>query len=408
MPNKIDFYKKNSKVNKDMSLNNRLECNNVIKADDISTNEINKILAKNKIMNDSERNSNLFKKIKKMNKNFLRKKFVKGNDNYKTGQKDEECLPDEFFKNHIFQYYYSTIEYLKKYYNAYMNSDYNNNISKNNNVLNLNNYYLYDKNICNLSYKKTLNINNNINMINNFFINNNQNKKINFIYSNCKNVKDKNKTSGSYNNLEKEDTKKINAFSKEAITNNNLNSNNNELQNLIININCPSFRSSNYKNNKNSNINSKSNKISNEIENKNKGKENSLEEEYCLEMYKKKGWICALCNNFNFEARIKCNRCKALKNPKKITNIKSRINNGINPNNDVEDSDWICSKCQNLNYSFRIICNKCKAPKLNQFAIKPFLYQNIICNNIFRFSPGLMPFYAILNNMPNVYLNKVV
>ena len=104
----------------------------------------------------------------------------------------------------------------------------------------------------------------------------------------------------------------MNTFSKEVVNNNNLNSNKNEFKNLIININCPSFKLCNFKNNENNS----NNYIKSES---NKGKENDLEkeEEYSLKMFGKKGWICVLCNNFNFEKRVICNRCKASKKPKK-------------------------------------------------------------------------------------------
>ena len=288
----------------------------------------------------------------------------------------------------------------------YSNSNYSNSISKNNNVLNINNYCFYDKNINNVSYIKNSNINKNLNMKNNFLINY-QDKKINFIYKNNKNVNERNKTSGSYNNLTNEHKIKINAFSKEVISNNNFNSNfepknktnNNEFLNLFKNINCQSFEPSNFNNQENSNIISESNIILNKVMKKNMGKENVLtEEEYSIKMFGKKGWICVLCNNFNFDSRVKCNRCKALKNPKKIINSKGDINNENNLNNDNENSDWICSKCLNFNYSFRTICNRCKAPKINQFVAKPSLYQNIIYSNIMSYSPVLLPSFVILNN----------
>ena len=396
-----------------MTLNNRLESNILIKADDtdeISTDKTNKIRTKNKIMNKNEENFKSSKNDKIINKNFLRKQIIKENNNFKNDQDEEECLLDDFSKNYVFQYYYSTIEYLQKYYNFYMNNEYNNNISKNNNTLNINNDYSYDKNL----YIKTSNIKKNNN---HFFVNNFQDKKINFIYSNNQNEKDKNKKSGSCNNLEKEDTKKINVFSKEVIINHNLNPyfepdnklNNNGFQNLIVNINCPSFKPSNYNNKENKNIKPQSDIIQNKVENKNKDKENDLpEEEYSTQKFGKKGWICALCNNFNFETRIMCNRCKALKNPKKIVNTKNKINNEISPNNDGENIDWICSKCQNFNYSFRTICNRCKAPKIYQIVVKPVLYQNIIYNNIISYPSILTPSYFILNHMPNTYSKKFV
>ena len=406
-------------MNKNFPLNNRAECNILNKADDISNNEMNKIRTKNKIMSKHEGNFISFKCEKKINKNFLRKQIIKEDNTLKKDQ-EEECFLNDFSKNHIFQYYYSTIEYLKKYNNSYMDSNFNNNISKKNNTVI--NDFSYDKDIYNVSYIKTSNINKNNKINTDFFINSYQDRIINFIYNNSKNVNEKNKTNGSYNNLEKEDTKKINSFSKESFINHNLNShlepNNkstiNEFQNLIININCPSFKPSNFNKEESNNIKSQSDTISKKVENKNKGNENVLqEEEYTTEMFGKKGWICILCNNFNYETRIMCNRCKALKNPKKIVNTKNKIKNGINPNNEGENSDWICSKCQNFNYSFRTICNRCKTPKIyHQFVVKPALYQNITYNNITRYLPLLTPsyfnIYDILNHMPNTHSNQIV
>ena len=388
MPNKIDFNKKISKMNKSMSLNKGFQCNDLIK-DDITNDEKIKISMTNKLMDDSDKN---FK-----SRNFLRKQINKESNDYKKSKIDEECLPENFFKNNIFQYYYSTIEYLKKYYfKSYMNYNINN-ISKKNTL-----------NIYNVSYINTLNSNIKIdnNIKNNNFINNDKDKKSNFIYNNI-NGNDKNKTNGSNKNLVVEEEEKINAFSKTEINNNKLNSyfesntksNNNEFKNLIININCPSFKPSNLKNKENKNIISESNIISNKVENKN-GKENELaEDEYSIIMFGKKGWVCSLCNNFNYEARIKCNRCKSLKNPKKIVNKKRKINNELNLNNNEENNDWICSKCKNLNYSFRTVCNRCKVPKIYQFIVKPIFFQNIIYNNIIRYSPKITPSYIIFNKI---------
>jgi hypothetical protein len=289
-----------------------------------------------------------------------------------------------------------------------MNSNYSKSISINYNVLNINNYYIYDQNINNASYIKTSNINKNLKMKNNFLINY-QDKKINFIFKNNKNVNERNKTSGFYNNLANEHNTKINAFSKEVISNNNLNpnfepknkTNNNEFLNLIKNINYPPFEPSNFNNQENKDIISESNIILTKVEKNKKGKENVLtEEEYSVKMFGKKGWICVLCNNFNFETRVKCNRCKELKNPKKIIKPKCELNNENNLNNDNENSDWVCSKCLNFNYSFRTICNRCKAPKITQFLDKPFLHQNLIYNNIMSYSPILSPSFVILNNIP--------
>ena len=386
-------------MNKSISLNKGLQDSVIIK-DDITTDGKNKNSMRSKLMNDFDGNYK--------NRNFLRKQVIKENNSNKKFQIEKECLPENCFKNNIFQYYYSTIEFLKKYY---FNSYINNNISKNkkSNIFKNNNYYFCDKNLYNVSYINTLNANFTISMKNNIFINNYKDKKSNFIY-NYKKENDKNKTSESNRKLINEEKGKIDASPKTEININNLNSNfesnsksnNNEFKNLIVNINCPSFKPSNFNNKETKNITSESNTISNNVENRNRDKENDLtEDEYSIKMFGKNGWICVLCNNFNYQARVRCNRCKSLKNPKKIVNTKSKIKNDFNSNNDVKD--WICSKCQNLNYSFRTICNRCKEAKI----VKPVFYQNFIYNNIIRYSPKLTPSYIILNNTPNIYLNKI-
>ena len=80
-----------------------------------------------------------------------------------------------------------------------------------------------------------------------------------------------------------------------------------------------------------------------------------------LEMFGKIGWICQFCNNFNYETRKKCNRCR---NKKQAKNLKS-INNLLSEDNseDKKNTNWYCKYCGNLNYSFREICNRCKIQK---------------------------------------------
>ena len=39
-------------------------------------------------------------------------------------------------------------------------------------------------------------------------------------------------------------------------------------------------------------------------------------DDYTIEMFGRRGWICELCNNFNYETRKKCNRCHINKKPK--------------------------------------------------------------------------------------------
>ena len=47
--------------------------------------------------------------------------------------------------------------------------------------------------------------------------------------------------------------------------------------------------------------------------------------EYIVEMFGRRGWICSLCNNFNYEARKKCNRCGIIKMPKKVIDLKKKF-----------------------------------------------------------------------------------
>ena len=81
--------------------------------------------------------------------------------------------------------------------------------------------------------------------------------------------------------------------------------------------------------------------------------------DYMVEMFGRRGWICKLCNNFNYETRIKCNRCGILKKPKKLVEIKHRTEMEHN-----KEGDWRCINCKNINYSFRSLCNRCKLPKM--------------------------------------------
>ena len=77
--------------------------------------------------------------------------------------------------------------------------------------------------------------------------------------------------------------------------------------------------------------------------------------DYHIVMFGRRGWICKLCNNFNYESRTKCNRCGVIKNPKIIAKI--------NQKSDKDNSkrlDWKCVFCSNLNYSFRTTCNRFK------------------------------------------------
>ena len=84
-------------------------------------------------------------------------------------------------------------------------------------------------------------------------------------------------------------------------------------------------------------------------------------DDYTLEMFGRRGWICQNCNNFNYESRKKCNRCQIIKAAKKVTIERNLFSEGKNKIN--HKFDWICKYCGNYNYSFRKICNRCQKEK---------------------------------------------
>jgi len=103
-------------------------------------------------------------------------------------------------------------------------------------------------------------------------------------------------------------------------------------------------------------------------QNNNRFNKNSLKyqpkriiDNFTLEMFGKKGWICQFCNNFNYETRKKCNRCHNKKQAKKLKKIKNIFSKDF-PEKYIENG-WYCNYCGNFNYSFRIICNRCKLEK---------------------------------------------
>ena len=131
---------------------------------------------------------------------------------------------------------------------------------------------------------------------------------------------------------------------------NNYNPNNNFIFNYNQNQSkynyCPNFYYENNKMNKNGaqNIKIKKNK--------------KIIDDYTLEMFGRKGWICQECNNFNYETRKKCNKCHINKKMKKLS---KNYNSAFEENKELNNgNDWTCSNCGNLNYSFRLMCNRCK------------------------------------------------
>jgi len=112
-------------------------------------------------------------------------------------------------------------------------------------------------------------------------------------------------------------------------------------------------------------------------------KKKTKEDEYLTEMFGKIGWICILCNNFNFKTRNKCNKCGALKKPKKILNGEEK-NKETKEKINVKDG-WICIYCKNWNYSFRNLCYRCKALRIDNILYHP-LYSFTPSFKIFNFN----------------------
>lgn len=342
----------------------------------------------------------------KSSRNFLPKQFL---------ESEKEVSKDFTYGNHnnyIFLYYETTIEHLKKYKKIYNNISNIKNNYNNNDDISINKKKSEKVNL-NINQNSESDINNyrNVNNFNYFHLNNSINKKFN--YNIVKDTLYKNKkTRESKINETINDKKKLNVNLVEEIPKNNLNEN--EFKNLIINIDYPPFKPSHLndkiedvkKENKNSNIIPKTSIIpifDPNIDNNKKNKD----DEYLIEMFGKRGWICILCNNFNYETRIKCNRCGELKKPKKITNLKLKMKKQQTDENqsDNQNKDWVCSFCKNFNYSFRSVCNRCKIPENPQIVenYNP-TNSNYIKNNNIPFS--IQPF-LIFNNFQNIYINRI-
>ena len=113
-------------------------------------------------------------------------------------------------------------------------------------------------------------------------------------------------------------------------------------------------------------------KISNPQKGKKKSKKKKKKEknEYTIEMFGRRGWICEHCNNFNYDSRHKCNRCG-------IPKMAKLINTGVNSNNQIDSEnnnhkgDWCCHNCGNINYAFRLVCNRCQVPKGEDTKVVP-------------------------------------
>ncbi len=186
------------------------------------------------------------------------------------------------------------------------------------------------------------------------------------------------------NNNDNEKEKKFNKITKKSSFNknihfnyeNNYNDNNNEnnieyfQDNHFVVSEDEDKKEKIDKNIENNIINKNNNILININDNNNEKKENKelKEEDYIFEKFGKRGWQCSKCNNFNFESRIKCNRCSELKDPKTLEEIKKELeekNLGDKKKKPLIErkGDWQCPKCHNLNFAFRQQCNRCSLSK---------------------------------------------
>ena len=253
-----------------------------------------------------------------------------------------------------------------------------NNQINNDNIVNTNVYINYSSN-----NTPIINNQNNYN-IENININNYNNYQHNFFDSNS-NIYP-NLVSQNLINFNNEQNLFLPNF--QLINNNTFNSINNynqrqNINNWMINNQIIQMNNNITNNiNNNMNINNNINNNKNNVKHKKKKTKKKLKpyDDYTLEMFGRRGWICEECNNFNYESRNKCNRCGIPKQPKKI--IRNKINfenceiieNIIKPEHKV---DWCCFNCKNMNFSFRQICNRCQMKKIDSEKLTKNPIENI-------------------------------
>ena len=314
-----------------------------------------------------EINENDFSDEKKNNNNFLRNTISQFPKSKKNNLKEDECISNEntmtnsdsrfsFLRNsnktenNIQGYQNINQLILDSPISPFLNIKRNcNSMTTSNNILMPSSFFSPVPNII-----LPPNINNN-NLINYKLNNQNTTENINQYFKDNKII----------NNDDNINRRSSFTFNTEYFSNLNDNNNNNNL--------CPpSFLHYSAGFNKNSinnnfNINDNINEeLTKSKKNKKKKKHKDEDDEYITEMFGRRGWICEECNNFNYETRNKCNRCKIPKKPLKIKTFidnngeKKLIDNVININH---KDDWSCPNCNNINYAFRLVCNRCQMSK---------------------------------------------
>ena len=361
-----------------------------------------------------------------------------------NGKKEEKIEYDDLSiyenNNSIISYFYKTAMHLKnsnenkKYISMMVKSknyipkiQYNflerNNINDNNynekyinNYQNLNNkckFELDDKNVYNnelkisyiAEYNKEFNVGQRLNLGINKVSNNINSKSNNGNYlPECKQKKNINGNLGHINNKFQ---RHINIINCPSFTP----SNSNIQQNNITSGESNDSLSKDKESDSTSEISEKREEEENNFEMFNKNKQNTEKFEYLVEMFGRKGWICKLCNNFNYETRNKCNRCGIIKKPKKIVDLKQKVGNNEMKERTNKKGDWICVNCRNFNYSFRTFCNRCKLPKNNVFINDANFFGGQNINNfqnhqIYSISPSIFIFNNVQNN-PFINFDKI-
>ena len=93
------------------------------------------------------------------------------------------------------------------------------------------------------------------------------------------------------------------------------------------------------------------------------------------------GWVCSLCQNYNFYGRMKCNRCNKMKGKEDFEGKplhlqrfdEMSLSEASSPKKKKvlaeRAGDWVCAYCKNLNFSFRKQCNRCLKSKEEACAI---------------------------------------
>ena len=299
---------------------------------------------------------------------------------YMNNESDDESSssnfdmdPDEFFKN-----YNLAIRKNNENKNIETNNIENNNIEKKND-LNLN------KGIFNTGDDNTKN---------NIIINNNNKPNINLLSlsNSIENKNDENNFKFPSNNSQQINPNLYYSYEPKNKFSNNISNNQ---------INVDNFNFTKTVNNNNdlnliNNNNSKNN--TDEIQkealismnddlhlHKDLNQINKLEpKDYLIRMFGKYGWICRICNNFNFETRNKCNRCFYYKLPKTLIEINKQKeeNKKLHKKKAKEKkTDWICLNCNNLNYAFRKFCNRCQIERNDLNVFYPSENHNINPSN---------------------------